>query len=280
MAAAAALLFGLTVLAWVGRRRCPWFLMGWAWFAITLGPVIGWIQVGGQSMADRYTYIPLIGVFLILAWGLQSGVSAAQVGVPRVLSRVVAWVPLPLALTCAALTYHQAGYWRTSESLWSHALAVTPNNFLAHVNLGLDLERQQRFPEAASEFREAIRLRPTEAKPHANLANVLCRQERVEEGINEFREAIRLDPRSVGARHNLAFALCRQHRFQEGIVQFEAILKLRPDSAQTHLDLGVALADVGRISDAITHLERALELRPGFPEARRQLQVLMKVANP
>jgi Tfp pilus assembly protein PilF len=270
-------LFLLTVtgvaVAW--RGRFPWLLVGWGWFLITLGPVIGLVQAGGQAMADRYTYIPLIGIFVIIAWALHTAVSAAGASRPRPrLARALTWLPAPAVIGCAVLTFVQAGYWRNSETLWSHALVATRNNFLAYINLGLELERQKRYEEAAAQFRAAIQLKPLEAKAHANLANALCFQDRVNEGIAEYQEALRLNPNSAGVRHNLAYAFCRQGRFQDGIEQFEAALKLRPDSPQLHFDLATALAAAGRKTDAIAHLERALQLRPGYPEAARRLRQL------
>ena len=294
---AAVVLAIATVLVLTWRRRYPWLLMGWLWFVITLGPVIGIIQVGGQAMADRYTYVPLIGIFIILAWGLETMTAAwraqrfsseAQAGVTTVgpVARsgeptpALSWFVVPVVLLCVPLAFHQARYWRNSETLWAHALAVTRNNFLAYINLGLELERQGRLDEAGDQFRAAIKFRPGEAKAHANLANVLCRQNHVAEGINEFEEATRLNPNLSSVRHNLAVALCRQGRFAEGITQFEAVLRLRPGSPQTHFELAMALVAAGRRSEAISQLENALQLRPNFPEAQRQLQLLKQSPNP
>jgi tetratricopeptide (TPR) repeat protein len=294
---AIAFLATVTMLVLVSRRRYPWLFVGWLWFVITLVPVIGIIQAGGQAMADRYTYISLIGIFIVLAWGLQTMTAAwraqqfgseAQAGVTAVapaarsgkLTPAFSWFVVPVVVLCVPLTFHQARYWQTSESLWAHALAVTRNNFLAHINLGLELERQGRLDEASDQFRSAIKLRPGEAKAHANLANVLCRQNHVAEGIIEFEEATRLNPNLPAVRYNLAVALCRQGRFAEGITQFEAVLKLRPGSPQTHFELAMALLASQRRPEAVTHLEHALQLRPNYPEARRQLQLLKQSPNP
>ncbi|HEV2391765.1 MAG TPA: tetratricopeptide repeat protein [Verrucomicrobiae bacterium] len=268
---AAAPVFGLTLLAWRSRGRRPYAWVGWLWFLGTLVPVIGLVQVGRQAMADRYTYIPLLGVFVIVAWSAQELLGTWHY-------RSVAWWAAGGALIglCAISTRRQAGYWRDNETLWTHAAAVTRNNFLAYNNLGLVYEKQGRLDEAALEFQEVVRLRPEDAETRGNLANVYCRQGRIERGLAEYEEAARLKPESAEVHHNLGVTLCIAGRYEEGITHFKQVVKLRPQSASAQLDLAMAWLQKGSRPEAIVHLRKALELQPDYHPAQEQLQALTR----
>jgi cytochrome c-type biogenesis protein CcmH/NrfG len=268
----ALLLVGLTLACLLLARRRRWLAVGWFWFLGTMVPVLGLVQVGGQSMADRYTYIPLLGVFLILVWAGDELLAR---------HRLASWViSAGILVVCAAVGRQQVEYWKNSETLFEHALAVTRNNPLAQNSLGLALEAQGRLHEAIEHFQEAVQLWPNQTDARANLANALFRSGRVEEGIRQYEQVIQLDPKSELARHNLGLALCHQGRFDEGLEQFQEALRLAPNSARSHCDMGAALAAKGRREEAITELNKALELRPDYPQARQQLQALTGPPKP
>jgi hypothetical protein len=195
-------LLGLSGLLFAARRRSPFLLMGWLWFAGTLAPVIGLVQVGEIALADRYTYIPSLGVLILSVWGAyeltrrwRPGVMAFSVGGSAAI------------LLCLVLTRQQLGHWQGSEALFRHALEVTENNPLAHNNLGAALLNQGQIEEATRQLQEAIRLKPAFADAHNNLGNALAKQGQIAEAILQFQEALRLNPDYAQARNNLARAL-------------------------------------------------------------------------
>jgi protein O-mannosyl-transferase len=202
-AGATVLLLAITAFAFAARVRAPYVLVGWLWFVVSLLPVIGIVQVGMQSTADRYMYVPLIGLAITLAWGLDAIVRAA----PRSLVPVVALVAV-IVSACAIGTTRQARYWHDDIVLYRHALAVTSDNFLVHNNLGSALmaRGESGRPEAAVHFTEALRLRAAYPEAHNNLGGVLYLEGRNAEAIAQFTEAIRLQPGFTAARNNLRMA--------------------------------------------------------------------------
>jgi protein O-mannosyl-transferase len=232
-------LLGISVVFFVLRCQ-PYLLMGWLWFVGTLVPVIGLVQVGAQAMADRYAYVPSLGVFVLIVWG------ACDL-IPRRSYRVMALSATSAAaiILCFVLTWRQLGYWQNSETLYRHALAVTENNDVAHVNLGIALHEQGRLDDAISQYQEAIRLKPGNAKAHYNLAIVLDTTGRTEEAIGEFQE----------------------------------VLRLKVDRVDVHYNLGSALARAGRLDEAIAQCQEALRLQPDFDAARRLLSGIQRMKN-
>jgi tetratricopeptide (TPR) repeat protein len=199
---AGGLVAGLSAPIWSQRRRYPFLLMGWLWFLGTLLPVIQLVQTGNHAMADRYTYVPSLGVFIVLVWGAYELAGRWRILAPGI--SVAGGVVLVL---CVALTRQQLSYWQDSETLFRHTLAVTENNDLAHNNLGDALNQKGQIDDAMSEFQEAIRLKPDSADAHYNLGKVLVEKGRLEDGISQYQEAIRLKSDYVQARNNLARAL-------------------------------------------------------------------------
>lgn len=265
----ALLLSAITVLTLTFRKRVPYAFVGWFWFVGTLIPVAGLVQIGRQAMADRYTYFPTIGIVMVVVWGLCGLAHRWWKG------RIVIIAAGTLALAaCIGLTRHQAAYWKDSERLLGHAIAVTENNYLAQNNLGITYEHQGRPKEAISAFREAIRAKPDDAEAHINLGNSLCRAGQLDAGIAEFEQALKLRPDAVQAHHNLGLALFNRGRVDEGIRELEATLRLRPDAAEAHFELARALAYRGRKEEAIQHLEEFLRLRPDRLEAKQLLEAL------
>jgi len=252
-------------------RRHPYLPVGWLWYLGTLIPVIGLVQVGMQAMADRFTYIPLIGLFIIIAWG-----------VPDLL---IKWRFRNFVLSTAAgiviavlmlLTHFQVSLWRNNIILFKQAVAVNANNYLAHINLGGALAEQGNIQEAEKHFSVALKLNPGSAVAHNNLGNILEQQGKLEEAVNHFYTALQSKPNLSQTHFNLGNALLRQGKIEEAKIHFTTALQLKPDFAEAHNSLGVALAQQGRLNEAITNFSKALELKPYYPQARKNLETALR----
>jgi Flp pilus assembly protein TadD len=263
---AGGLIAGLSVLLFVKRRGYPFLLMGWLWYLGTLVPVIGLIQVGDQSMADRYSYLPLIGVLVLAVWGvceLTRGWHYPVFALPVAGSMAI--------VLCMALTRQQLGYWKDSETLFRHALAVTEKNQVALNNLGMALARKGQTDEAIRQYQEALRLKPDYAEPHYNLGNLLARAGQIDEAMREYQEAVRLKPDYAAAHNNLGFALARKGQMDQAIRQYQEAIHLKPDYAGAHYNLGFALVRLGQTDEAIRQLQEAVRLKPDYAEAHYSL---------
>jgi tetratricopeptide (TPR) repeat protein len=303
-AAALAVLIGISVsVARLGRRR-PCLAVGWLWYLGTLVPVIGLVQVGRQAMADRYTYVPLVGVFMIAAWGVPDLLArwpARRRVLPAVASIVI--------VLCAATARAQVRHWEDSLALWRHALEVDPANYYAHTGLGLLAADRGRTSEAMEHFSEAIRIAPDYAQAHDDLGLMLMKQGRMDEAIARYTVALQMDPalaeahNNLGAalaarsrraealthyaeavrlvpddgtfRNNMGQALANQGRIEEAMAQFNEALRLRPDLAIAHDNLGLALVSRGRIDEAIAHYTDALRLNPGSAGTHNNLGIAL-----
>ena len=268
VAGAALVLLGVSLLAGRLRRSRPWLAVGWCWYLAALVPVIGIVQVADQALADRYTYLPLIGVFLAAAWG----VSAAGAGRPRVrLGSIVAATAVLVAL--AALTRLQVGYWRDDVTLESHAIEVDPGNYFAQGNLAAALAGQGRLAEAVPHYREALRIRPFYHLDAAyQLGLALMQLGRDAEAVEQFTRLLAVDPGRFEAHVNLGVLLARQGRAEESLAHYREAVRLRPGSAEAHNDVGAALADLGRLDEAVSFYRAALRLDPGYQVARTNLE--------
>ena len=258
MAALAFAMLGvISWFVWRTRRQCPCLLVGWLWFLGTLVPVIGLVQVGSAAMADRYTYFPLVGIFIAIAFGVRDLVGRFQL--PTI--AVTAAAGLVLA-ACLALTENQLRYWRDSESLFAHALAVTADNPNARIDYGVALEQQGRFPEALAEYREAVRLSPDNVQAQYNIGNLLDKLGHPEESRPELVKAVQLNPQSAAAHDALGAVLVELGRFEEAMGQFNEAQRLDPRQAGAHFDMGKALLKQGRDAGAIDEFRAALRLEP------------------
>jgi len=220
-AAAAVVLVGVTAAAVALRRRMPWVPVGWFWYVGMLVPVIGLVQVGSQAMADRYTYVPLVGIFLLVAWSLAD---LARTRAPRVALGVGAAVALA---GLAAATWVQSGHWRDQVSLFSHALAATGPNGRAHHLLSQGYIAEGRWPEALVHALEAARLDPENPRTHKNLGFVLYRTGRIDESIAALERAVALDPGYAEAHGNLAIAYGRKGRTEDAVRAMRIEMQLR-----------------------------------------------------
>lgn len=283
--------------ALVARKRWPFLLVGWLWFLGTLVPVIGLVQVGDQAMADRYTYLPLTGLFIAGVWGLAALLRR---------TRVAASVGIALAAVVlagfAAVTVFQLQYWRNGITLFRHALAVTRDNALANNNLGAALaaagQRAEALPyyqeavriepgraryqnnlatalahagqrdAAIADYQAAIRIDPQFAEPYNNLGAVFLAQHQIDRAITNLNEAVRLDPENADARNNLGSAFLSAGKPEDALAQYAIALRLNPTNAGTHLNAGLALVKAGKPDDAMVQFSEAVRLNPESAPAR------------
>ena len=300
IALAAVFLLAITASAMLGCRKAPHFLVGWLWFLGTLVPVIGLVQVGSQSMADRYSYIPSIGLFLALAWLAAEAATRWRFG-PRLLG-VAGALAIVLCLSC---TRTQLSYWKNGETLFRHALAVTTGNFVAHSNLGNALATRGKPREAEAQFSSALKIypdyypamyalanlvrtngdsaaaltlfnralqtRPHDAKAHYNHGVVLVVLGKEDAALDEYRQALQLDPKLAPAHNNLAGLLISRGKAEEGLAHALTALRLQPDFAQAHLNAGNALFLQEKFPEAEGHYWIALKLEPGLSDAQLDL---------
>ena len=251
------LLLGISAFVWVVRRRWPYGLMGWLWFLGTLIPVIGLVQAGSQSMADRYSYIPSIGILMVLVWGVHQMTRGwHHQGI------ILSMAGGALVLACIILTRHQIGYWKDDVSVWRRAVAVTGNNYDAHNRLGRALSSQKRFAEAVREFQEAARLNPGLAEAYCSLGYISSSQGRVAEAVADYQRALAVRPDYVAVHNSLGELLRQEGRLDEAIDHFRKAVEIEPDSAISQNNLGFALSLKGRPDEALAHFQKAVDVDP------------------
>ena len=273
--AAIALIF-ISLFAWATRKNAPCLLIGWLWFLGTLVPVIGLVQVGGQALADRYTYVPLIGMFVAAAYGIDQLI--ARFRIPRPAASMAAAAVLVASLVA---TEYQLQFWQDSQKLFAHALAVTKDNAIAHINLGVALEQENRRPEARAEYRKAIEIEPNRFQARNNLANLLASMGRREEAYREYQEALRLNPGAAVTHINFATLLAEMGRFEDALNEYRTAAQLEPDDPRPHYLMGKACLRRGQSADAVKHFRDALQCDPNDFETLTWLaRVLAADQNP
>ncbi len=266
LAAAAGLLLAMTAAAVFHHRLHPYLIVGWLWYLGTLVPVIGLVQVGEQARADRYTYLPLIGVFIMIAWS-GAGLSARLPSFRPALACAAGLVVLALA----GVAYRQVGYWKDSSTLFTRALEITPDNWLARGNLGAYHYLRGEMVEALPHLREVVSLRPALPKARYYYGNVLYEQGRIGEALDQYEEAIRLQPGYAEALVNRGMALGRLGRAAEAFLSLQRAVALKPDYPRAHLALGDLFSAQGRMTEAVAAYRRALALNPRHAEAHNNL---------
>lgn len=267
---ALAFLAGVTFSVFKRRRISPYLPVGWLWFIGTLVPVIGLVQVGAQAMADRYSYIPLVGLFILITWGLHESMQHE-----RYRAVLLSLATLASVLLCIVLTRTQIGYWQNSGTLFRHAVSVTKNNYIAYLHLGNFLARQNSPKEAMEAYRRAIQIYPGYLEAHLNLGVLLRLEDRSDEAIKQFEEVIQLNPGNIEAHSQSGLAWLKKGGFIEAIDQFQECLKLNPADAEAHDNLGVALGKEGHLDDAISQFEEAIRLKPDDAKAHGNLGILL-----
>ncbi len=271
---AVTLLVGVTVFLIVRRRAWPFALVGWLWFAGTLVPVIGLVQVGIQSMADRYTYLPSVGLLLAVVWSGHAAVARLRMRPAQAAVAVVC-----VGVACAGLTWRQIGFWRNSETLFRRAVAVTKDNYLAHNNLGFYLANQGRHAEAIAEYERSLQIKRDYLDALNNLGRSLAEQGRFAEALPLLEAALRSNPRHVEVLNNYANALSSVGRLEEACTRYEAALREKPDHADAHSNYGAALAMLGRLDEALFHMRESVRLRPAHAGSRSNLGNVLAMAK-
>ena len=278
---AIAFFVGISLVVIYLRRTKPYLVIGWFWYLGMLVPVIGLVQVGEQAHADRYTYLPQIGLYIMIAWtigdlllGLTPRVRRALAGLGGVIAIMI------LGVRASG----QASYWRNSEMLWNHTLAVTGENDVAHNNLGFLFLRRGELDEAISEFQTALDIRSRNIETHYslgaaliqnNLGNAFARKQLWNEAIDHLQEAVRLRPDYADAYFNLGSVLFQEGRPDQAIAQWQKALTIRPRDAEAHRNIASALREQGNVKEAISEYEQALNIVPEDGVALNNLALIL-----
>jgi tetratricopeptide (TPR) repeat protein len=260
------------------RKKFPMFVFGWLWFLGLLVPVIGIVKVGDQSIADRYTYFPSLGLTLIVVWGAS-----------RLQQRWARMVALLIAVGALALftagTVRQISYWKTSRALFEHAVAVEPMNSVAHLGLGAEDYNDGVLKSAGEHFQAALQVVPQSADAHYNMAMVLARQGRIDEAIEHYQTTLKLRPAYASAAYNCGLLLREAGRTEEAMAQFRYAVTVDPKHAraraaleeaslsqanprklaQSEFSAAVALMQRGQTAEALPHFREALQQQPDWP---------------
>ncbi len=282
---AAIFLFAVTCAAIVWREKKPYLFTGWFWYLIMLVPVIGIVQVGEQGHADRYTYLPSIGLFLIAVWAVGD---VTVVGSVQFWRRAVTTGATLVVVALACTAFAQASHWKNSETLWEHALAVTTDNDVAHNNLGYLAVNRGELDKAMSHFEAASKIRSGKLDPHYNLGtafvemnigDALARKGQPDEAMAHFEQAIKLQPDYAGAYYNRGNVLYAKGKIDEAIPDFEKALQFQPSHADAHTGLGNALLRKGDLKEAIVHYKEAIALAPNDPHSRSNLAWVLATSS-
>ncbi len=284
-------------------KKYPYIAVGLFWYLGTLIPVIGLVQVGAQAMADRYTYIPLIGLFIIVAWGVSDIFKKWQYG--------KIFLPVSCIIIFSMLawkTFHQLGYWKNGIALFGNAVAVTENNYLAHINLGtaygpVDLDRaiyhykaalkiktnymvahynlgnvldkKGHADEAIAHYLKALRIKPDYAQAHNNLGTVLYNKKDYEGAALHFSKALKINPQDTGARNNLANVLVTQGKVDEAVLHYREAIKIDPKYSKAHYNLGNILLKQGKTEEAFTHFSEVIRMNPDHVQAYNKVGLIL-----
>jgi len=266
VAMCALLLLGISVFVVRLGRNQRYLPFGWFWFVGTLIPVIGIVQVGSQAYADRYTYIPYIGLFIMLTWYPQQLLSKW----PQ--RKITLGIAAAMVLTAMGIgTYRQVGYWKNSFTLFTHAVEVTPNNWLAYNNLGAEYDDLGRYRDAIEFFKQAIRIKPDYAEAHNNLGFAYGKLGRYQDAVEAHKQAIRIEPDLAKAHCNLGNAYDKLGRYQESIEAYKQAIRIKPDFAEAHYNLGGTYGKIGRYQDTVEVYKQAIRIKPDFAEAHCNL---------
>jgi tetratricopeptide (TPR) repeat protein len=259
------LAFTLIVLASAGaivlRPKRPYIFTGWFWYLVMLLPVIGLIQAGSQAHADRYTYLPQIGLYIFLSWTIADAIAS------RRQCRIAAAMASLAVIALAWRAHIQASYWRNGESLWRHALDVTSGNFMAHDGVGVSLLSQGRLDEAIDQFQMALKIAPGFSAAETNLSIALTRKGRIDDAITQLRTLVKEHPDDPEAHYQLGNALLKKGDSQGAIAAYEKALSLQVRYPTAHYNFGIALDRNGRIDEAIAHYQEAVREDPHYADA-------------
>jgi tetratricopeptide (TPR) repeat protein len=261
----------VTVFAAVTWRRRPYLLVGWLWYLGTMVPMIGLVQVGGQQMADRYTYLPLLGFYILVAWLVPSLVPA----------RLAEWHILPalgtgVVIIYAAIAWNQVGYWRDSVSLYQHMLVATDENYMAHYLLGNEFLKRHRLDDALEQFRQAVQIEPRSGRAHYYLGVALQTFRRADEAASEYQTSLKLNERFFLAHLNLGAVFLSRRQYADARREFERAAELENDDGRAVANLAAVDLEVGDYSQAIADARRALQIDGSLSMCHRMLAVALQ----
>jgi tetratricopeptide (TPR) repeat protein len=266
VAACAAALIAITLGAIATRKQRPYLSIGWFWYLIMLLPVIGLVQVGGQSHADRYTYLPQIGLYIAITWAVVDLASSWRL--PRAVVATAAMIVLGVLSVCAA---NQVSYWQDSERLWQHALAVTKDNDVAHLALGQYYADHKQLDAALVELQTVVARHPSDVDARLRLAKTLSEKEgRTSDAISQFKAAIEKEP-NPDAETALGNLLLQQERVADAVEHYQHVVQLEPSSPLAHFNLAVGLHRQGKLAEAIAEYKQTLAIDPKYPDAEHFL---------
>ncbi len=246
---------------WMAKRS-PYLVVGWFWYLGTLIPVIGLVHVGKQAMADRYTYVPLIGLFIMIAWGIPDLIKKRP------------WKKLFLSVSAAGIllilmygSWLQLKYWQNSTSLFQHAIERTKNNAVGHYMMGIALSKRGKVEEGMYYYDTALRINPNDPDAHNNRGVALFNLGRINEAVGHYIEAVRINPNHVNAVMNFGNALLQQGKIEEAAMQYKRVLQINPEDAGAHLNRAHILASQGKLNEAMTHFREAIKIKPDNEKA-------------
>jgi tetratricopeptide (TPR) repeat protein len=262
----AAMVLFISVAVILCGRKYPYLPVGWFWYLVMFLPVIDIMQAGFQARADRYTYLPQIGLYLMITWGAVVLCDAS-----RSRKMVLAVVAGLVLVALSADAYVQTGYWKNNITLWTHTLARTPDSYIAHCNLGIALADEGQLDAATTNFHEALQLNPDDAKSLNNLGKVYTSEGKLDDAIRLFNHALQFKTNDVDVLNNLGVALANQGKVDDAIQDLQQIIQLNPDYADAYYNLGNILMKRGDLDDAIQNYEQALQINPDLAEAHCNL---------
>lgn len=274
VAIAVVLLIGLTVLTLRFLRSAPFLAVGWFWFLGMMIPVIGLVQVGIQSMADRYTYLPMIGFSIALVWGVSYFLERLKLP-----ALVLGSGAVGAAFACLVVTNKQVRYWRDSEAVYRQALSVTTSNYTAHANLGIALGNSGKFDESETHLRAAREIGPNYAQAHHNLANTLVQLGKVDEAREAYLTAVKMKPDYHEALSNLGMLAVKSGDFEQAKNFYARASEIRPDDPVLLHNLATALLELGSVAEAMTQYGKAVQLNPDFAPAHFQMGSIFAANN-
>ncbi len=273
---ALALLLAVSIGVFVFRKTHPYLIVGWLWYLGMMAPVIGLVQISYYVRADRYTYLPHIGLYIMAIWG-----GAALLGRVRAGRYILGGVALLLIAALLSRTRAQTSYWNDSATLWTHVLQVNPENHVAHSNLGLVLAENGQIESAITHFEKALEIQPLYADAYNNMGTALSRTGRTREAIAQYRKALALDAEHPQMQNNLGIALAQNGQVSEALPHFRKAIELKPDFAAAYSNFGHALSLQGRIDEALPQFLKALEITPNSILAHKEVAVaLLRIGQP
>jgi tetratricopeptide (TPR) repeat protein len=266
------MLFGMSFLALKLYKSHPWLLVGWLWYLGTLVPVIGLVQAGTQAMADRYTYVPLIGMFIIIVWGLSELLERYRL--KHIASAIIATA---IVSSLTAISWHQVGYWENSITLFEHTLDVTNNNYAAHNNLGHRLLELGKTDDALRHFAKSIEINSEFEIAHLNLGLAFSRQGKLDQAIKHYSKALQIKPNYIVAHNNLGNAWYRLGKADKAYVHYLEAIKINPAYAEAYNNLGAVSIRMGDLKRAVFFFRKALKINPEFVGAQNNLKNTLAV---